>query len=529
MRAIALAALMMGAWLFAAATPPHAAAATASASQAAGGVYQTCARTTSGAAKCWGANFDGQLGDGTQVNSPTAVDVAGLGSDVASVAGGYAHMCAVTTSGGARCWGYNISGQVGSGSASFWIISPAVPAGLGSGVASIAGGYGHTCALMTTGGVRCWGYNNNGQLGDGTTATRMTPVAVSGLSSGVAAIAVGGFHTCALLTTGSVQCWGFNASGQLGTGSMSGPEACPTSCSKTPVPVSGVSNAIAIAAGETHTCALLAAGGVQCWGENARGQLGDGTNSARPTPADVSGLPGPADAIALGGQHGCALIAGDAWCWGRNDAGQLGDGTTGDSNVPVAVADLGASVSSLAPGYRHTCAVLTGGALRCWGSNDYGQLGDGSTAGSSVPVGVLGLMAQPALDSDGDGCTDKMETTTSPESELFGGRRNPASFWDFFDTPDAANARDGVIGLFDDIIPVAERFGASDDGGAAAVNRNSDPLSAPPAAPAYHPAFDRSAPPVDGDPWDTGPPDGTIDLFTDIFGVANQFGHACAP
>src|SRR4249919_3497072 len=194
----------------------------------------------------------------------------------------------------------------------------------------IATGSYHTCARAANGTVRCWGDNSSAELGVGTTAQRPAPVQVSGLGGGIQAVAAKGLYTCALTATGTVRCWGDNSHGQLGDGT--------TIQRRSPVTVSGLSGVRAIAAANLHTCALTAAGAVLCWGDNSRGQLGDGTTTQRLTPVPVAGLGSGVRAISAGGDHSCAVTtAGAVFCWGDNIAGQLGDGTRAQRNTPVAV------------------------------------------------------------------------------------------------------------------------------------------------------------------------------------------------
>ena len=246
--------------------------------QVSAGANHTCALTTAGGVKCWGDNAYGQLGDGSTTQRVTPVDVSGLASGVTAITAGYFHTCALTTAGGVKCWGFNGYGQLGD-SFNTTRLTPVDVSGLASGVTAITVGNFHTCALTTAGGVKCWGDNGYGQLGDGSNNNRYAPVNVSGLGSGVSAIATGGKHTCALTTAGGGKCWGYNAQGQFGDGS--------TSSQLTSVDVSGLTSGLAIKAGEYHTCALTTAGGVKCWGYNSVGQLGDGSTSNRLTPVNV--------------------------------------------------------------------------------------------------------------------------------------------------------------------------------------------------------------------------------------------------
>jgi hypothetical protein len=331
------------------------------ASAVSAGDLHTCARASAGGVKCWGNNDSGELGDGTTTDRPTPVDVSGLTSGVAAVtaAKGQDYTCARTSAGGVKCWGANDFGQLGDGTTRERRV-PVDVSGLTSGVAEVAAA-GHTCALTSAGGVKCWGSNEEGELGDGTTTERHTPVDVSGLTSGVAAISAGaGHHTCALTRAGGVKCWGNNDIGQLGqvcrtpcttpvdvSGLTSGVAAISAgafhTCAltsaggvkcwgsitdgRTPVDVSGLTSGVAaISAGAGHTCALTSAGGVKCWGANINGQLGDGTTKVRHTPVNVFGLMRGVAAISAGGQHTCALTSGGGVkCWGNNYSGQLGD------------------------------------------------------------------------------------------------------------------------------------------------------------------------------------------------------------
>ncbi len=207
------------------------------------------------------------MGNSTTNDAYTPVAVTGLSSGVSAISAGGSHTCALTTTGGVECWGYNATGELGNGTT----VNSSVPvavSGLSSGVAAVDAGGSQTCALSTTGGVKCWGYNNNGQLGNGTTVNSSTPVNVTGLSSGATAIDVGGYHACAITSSGSTLCWGQNAYGQLGNGTGTG--------ATTPV-ATLLADAASISAGSQFTCAVTTAGTATCWGTNAVGQVGNGS------------------------------------------------------------------------------------------------------------------------------------------------------------------------------------------------------------------------------------------------------------
>ena len=368
--------------------------------QVSAGSGHTCAVLSSGGVKCWGANWHGELGIGTNSGpencgsdtlssscSTTPVSVSGI-SNATNVSVGNGHTCALTSSGGVKCWGYNYSGQLGNGSTTSSTM-PVDVSGLTNGVTKISTGNEHTCALTSSGGVKCWGDNFYGQLGNGTTTDSSTPVDVTGLTNGVTAVSIIWNHTCALTSSGSVKCWGANYSGQLGNGASSGPQTCGSydyyACATTPVDVLSLSSVTAISAGGMHTCALTSFGSVKCWGQNFVGQLGNGATTDSYTPVSVSGI-----STAIGISDTCALLSdGTVNCWGNNDFGQLGIGTyKGPENcgnygacstIPVSVSGI-----STAIGISGTCALLSDGTVKCWGANNNGELGNGTNKGPEI-------------------------------------------------------------------------------------------------------------------------------------------------
>jgi alpha-tubulin suppressor-like RCC1 family protein len=351
----------------------------------AAGLSHTCALTVTGGVKCWGANRRGQLGEGggSLRSRYIPVDVAGLSSGVVAITAGAEHTCALTYAGAVKCWGVNYSGQLGDGTNNDKS-APSDVSGLEKGVVAISAGRTHTCALTDKGAVKCWGYNYAGALGDGTTTSRNVPVDVFGLSSGAVAISAGGVHSCALTSAGAVRCWGYNGWGQLGDGTRDD--------RLTPVSVAKLSSGVAeISAGDFHSCALTIAGAVLCWGHNLYGQLGDGTRTGRYTPIAVSGLASGVFAVAAGNYHSCALTSADGVkCWGANGTGELGDGTTISRPTPVAVSGLPSGGVAIAASHA-SCAQIVNGAVKCWGYNKDGQLGDGTSITRLTPVTTRSL------------------------------------------------------------------------------------------------------------------------------------------
>jgi titin len=337
-----------------------------------------CAVNVDLTARCWGANNFGQLGDGSTTESLVPVAVSGL-SNVVSISAGGDHSCAVMGDGTARCWG-----QDG------WTTGTPVPivvSGL-SNAMSVSTGQYHSCFVLGDGTAQCRGFNSSGQLGDGSSGSGvpvLVPVVVSGLSN-VVSITAGGNHSCAVLRDQTVRCWGLNSSGQLGNGS--------TTSSSVPVVVSGLSNVVSISAGSAHSCAVLADGTARCWGFNSSGQLGNGVSglaTSSSVPVVVSGLSNVVS-ISAGDGYSCAVVGdGTARCWGRNVSGALGDGSTTSSSVPVVVSGLSNVVSVSAGSREHSCAVLLDGTARCWGYNQFGQLGNGTQTDSSIAAVVTAL------------------------------------------------------------------------------------------------------------------------------------------
>jgi alpha-tubulin suppressor-like RCC1 family protein len=327
------------------------------------GIDSTCALTVKGGVKCWGYDGHDELGHGQGPSDRWRPfgDVIGLHTGVTAITAGVRHHCALTSAAGVKCWGANYAGALGDGTEDRHAEGPVEVSGV-SGVSAISAGHDFSCVLVG-GGVKCWGDNSRGMLGDGTRENRFAPVDVVGLTSGVTAIDSGGIQSCALMSDGGVRCWG----GQFGSSS---------------VRISGLDGG---AKAITSGCALTNAGGVKCWDGNA-------------TAVDVTGLSSGIKAVSGEGLNHCALTGtGGVKCWGDNEFGQLGDGTMLPHETPIDVPGLRRGITALTTGSFHSCAITEAGGIKCWGGGGTGQLGNGSTRLFSRPVSVLDFGARARL------------------------------------------------------------------------------------------------------------------------------------
>ena len=330
---------------------------------------------------CWGQNTDGQLGTGTVQNASSRQPVVTLQSPSA-IGLGLSHSCACDSVGQAFCWGRNADGQLGLGNTAATSRPTAVP-GLRD-CTGMAGGAQHTCGLHQGGTLSCWGGNAKGQLGQG--AASATPVTMPRLVAGlgdVVEVGAGDRFTCVRRGDATIWCWGDNASGQLGDGTMKD-HALPAQVPGLPADI------VELAVSRLFVCARRATGQLWCWGDNTYGQLGNGTKTTSNTPVEVAGVADAVQIAAGGTQHVCIIRrSGVASCWGGNMFGQFGTGGTASSLVPVNVTDI-SGVVSLSAGSTHTCARHSMG-LGCWGQNNVNQLGEGTIIDRDTPISVAGF------------------------------------------------------------------------------------------------------------------------------------------
>ena len=348
------------------------------------GIDHTCARLASGAVSCWGHNGYGQSGGATATDRQAPLIVLGGARGVS--AGGF-HSCALLAQGAVECWGANFQGQLGVAPESIDASPHPVTAVAGEAAALAAGGTS-TCVRMQKGDVRCWGYDGEGGLGDGTLGG-YSAVPRKLLASGLTDIEAGSSHACGARAGGEVLCWGSNWFGVLGTDDRF------ASWQPRPARLAGHPGAaVSVHVGTRHSCARHGDGAMQCWGSNTHGVLGNPMGGAADRKPVWVTLPGLSRASA-GGDHMCALSSGVAWCWGDGGHGQLGTGTLveGGTPTPQPVASP-LPLTDIASGYRHSCGLANGGTVYCWGDNRLGQLGIGGPLEGDVrpaPIAVPGL------------------------------------------------------------------------------------------------------------------------------------------
>lgn len=368
------------------------------------GAAHTCATFSDKTLQCWGNNEYGQLGDGTTVNASKPVNVKGFPVGPAITLTRAVHNCSVMDNGTVQCWGMNKYGQLGDGTITN-SANPIPVKGLREGVRLMTIGGDHSCVTYKDDDTTwCWGQNKYGELGDGKfNPGSLVPVEVKGLPSPPVKFAAGLWHTCGVLQDGATWCWGHNEEGELGNGAKG-------FGSSKPVQVKGLpSTPVELTAGLFHTCALVKDGSTWCWGEGKYGQLGNGTTQTLPTPKPVVGLSRNPTHLVAGGFHTCATFAdGTMWCWGQNNFGQLGNGSTTDSAKPVKVEGLRPDPALVAGGSLHTCVAYADATVNCWGLNAAGQLGNGTFTNATTPVAVIALAKpaaapgkQPSSDEDG--------------------------------------------------------------------------------------------------------------------------------
>ena len=346
------------------------------------GTSHSCGVATDNRAYCWGDNFNGEIGDGTTTDRLKPTLVAGnLRFSVVSAGDNFT--CGLTTLKKAYCWGWNDSGMLGDGT----VIDRHMPVAVKGGLVfrQIRPGGRHTCGTTTSNLGYCWGANQYGQLGDGSEVTRrLTPSRVAGTLPFLRVIA-GGFHSCGITTSNRAYCWGNGGSGQVGDGK--------TYLRFTPRAVAGGLSFKQVAPGYQHTCGVTTTDRAYCWGINDHGQIGDGTNVPnRLTPVAVSG-PYLFIGVSAAEVHNCGVTQQKrAFCWGSNLYGQLGNGTSTSKPVPLVTnVSGGLTFSQVAGGLAslHSCGLTLTGKAYCWGGNFDGQLGDGSTTAHYTPVAVL--------------------------------------------------------------------------------------------------------------------------------------------
>lgn len=363
-----------------------------------GGGQHTCASTSNGSVYCWGQNSSGQLGIGSSTSSNLPIQVKDIGgsgtiSNIKLISAGTSHTCGVKNDGSVWCWGLNTSGQLGNGNTTMQSF-PVQVKGVGNtgvltNIAKVAAGESHSCAIDNNGYVYCWGYGNFGALGNNSPFNSSYPVRVidssgTGFLSNIIDISTSDRYSCAVKNDGTGWCWGLGNWGQIGNGTQ-------TESNLIPKPVSTVTNFKQINAGiHGHSCGVTTDKKIYCWGWGDYGSLGNGSNTAyQTTPVQVTGIT-DAQEVSAGYYHSCAVRSnGTIACWGGGDDGQLGNGTnTHTVNTFVLVSNI-SNGSKITNGANHSCALKSDGSVVCWGNGASGRLGNNGTTNSNVPTNTL--------------------------------------------------------------------------------------------------------------------------------------------
>ncbi|MFN8444230.1 MAG: hypothetical protein U0175_25835 [Caldilineaceae bacterium] len=345
----------------------------------------TCVLTHNSGVRCAGMDMTGYMAG----YFPFLADVSGFEQTPTFLLAGAGRACVALKGFGAQCWGSNFAGALGVPSIDIiqgYAVTPTRVISLTEKILKIANSGNHTCALTEQGVVKCWGDNQLGELGDGTTTNSLFPVTVVNLTEEVIDIASGQVHSCVVLKSGGVKCWGGSYQGQVGGNSYP--------FRTTPIDVPDLASGVqSVVGGGYHTCALTTIGTVKCWGGGNQGQLGNGSSGDSTIPVTVTGITSTVIAISAGSGHTCALDnVGKIWCWGSNEWGQVGVKELETYfNTPVEVQGLAGKAISISCGYGHTCALFEDSTVMCWGNNSSGQLGDGSINRRGTPAVMVEL------------------------------------------------------------------------------------------------------------------------------------------
>jgi len=348
--------------------------------------FGTCSINRDGVLRCWGNDYSSSLGSGSSGSYLQTPKIIDSGVSYKEIALSAMHGCGITTDGVLKCWGYNGYYQVHSGSTATQ--QTPIEVDSGSSYSKVTVGAYHTCGITTSGVLKCWGYNGNGQVGNTTANSPVATPYIVNSGTAYSAVKAGSDHTCAITTTGVLKCWGYNGNGQIRTGSFSNV--------LTPTIINDGTTYSSLGLAVDHTCAITTAGVLQCWQYNGAGILGDGLQNSRSVLATINSgttfinvaenASNLYDVNYYYVNNACAISTeGALKCWGNNNSGQVGDGTYDQRLSPVDV-DSSVKYSTVANGVNHSCAITRKGETKCWGSNSNYQLGNSTSSTSLTPI-----------------------------------------------------------------------------------------------------------------------------------------------